>query len=633
MLYAIAHVSKSESPMPLIEMARLMAKGLETNWCVIFINSTLDQELKPTWLNEVADKVRFLGGQIKILIEPAAVTSIKKVIDESEPVKIIVFTKPSYFSCFNRARYITSKLQAIYPEADVILTQIQKRKRKLLQVNNSLKNNFSFLYPYILVLAWSIGSLIFGWMVSRYVGYKSVGFIFLLVTLFLGLKTTLGLILMYSALTSMGWYLFLIPNNDVTIEDVIFGAVSFFAGCVIGTLAFRIKRREGFLWLHQNNLAFLYDVTKIIADSRNLEATVAEIYPKIKLHMKGQVALILLKEQDQLVPLSLERGWWLKDSKNIEVANWCISQGKESGISTEFFSKADAYYIPMNGREKVVGVLSFLPDHFYPLTFETKSGLNAIAHQLALLIERDLFLENFKKVFRLEEAEKLHQTILNSISHELKTPLTALAGFATLLQDPDKALSRDQAKLISSEIQANVERLNRIVSHLLDSSRLQSGALDLNKQWCTPTEIFEDLLSSLPKNISSSIEVQCSENVPAIYADQNLILQCLSNLILNAVAYGHGPENIKIGANSSEDSYVQLWVSDRGPGVPKDLQERIFDRFYRLPGSPTGGSGLGLYLVKQIVELHGGSIDYQINPEGGSIFTISIYSEGFEDVR
>jgi two-component system sensor histidine kinase KdpD len=223
---------------------------------------------------------------------------------------------------------------------------------------------------------------------------------------------------------------------------------------------------------------------------------------------------------------------------------------------------------------------------------------------------------------QLKESERLHQTILDSISHEIRTPLTAIIGASTALQDDKIAQSIDtRSELIRELIDAS-ERLNLVVENLLDTSRLNSGMLKLKQEWCDPKDIISVTLESLDKTLKShKIEISTDSSLPLIFVDFHLIAQVLSNLIRNAAVATPTGGVIRVESKSTMDSF-DFVVMDSGPGIPDDTLGKVFERFYRIAGTPTGGTGLGLWLAKNIIELHGGKISVHNRTNGGAVFTI-----------
>lgn len=623
MLIIIAEAPLTISPSAFIEHVKNFTQN--SNFLIILIKTKHSTPMLEREIETLSTESLLKGGEVITVQNPGAQTSIENIILERKPEKILIyaFFKPTYRKI--KTPYYFSKLKNKFNtlEIQLISIPISIFEKPLL---SQYPKVLTALKPFGTSFLFALGNLFLGYLLSLLVGYKAIGSIFLLTTLIYSFRSTFAPILLFSFSTFFGWYLLLVPKNTTnhisSAEDLIFFIVSLSVGCLIASLVYRVKKREDFLWQHQRSLRFLYEITTDIANSQNLEACMALIFPKIKEHLNGEVAVILKKE-DSFIPLSLNRGWWLRDKQSMELAKWSFENVREVGLSTNFYPYSSALFIPMQGADGVVGTLSFKPLENKFIKQDTKTNLYAIAHQLGLFIERDMFLENFKKTILLEESEKLHQTIFNSLSHELKTPIMALSGYTDILIKNNPGLTENKQKEIFEDVKENVWRLNQIVTNLLDSSRIHSGRIQPNLDWYDPLEIIEFSVDNHRLLQSNPYTISCPEDLPPIYVDFGLIVHCMENLITNAVLYGKG-KNITIGATIENQKNLSFFVSDEGEGIDKMYHKNLFDRFYRVPGSPAGGSGLGLFLIKQVVDLHGGHVKYIENTPRGAKFMINL---------
>lgn len=224
-----------------------------------------------------------------------------------------------------------------------------------------------------------------------------------------------------------------------------------------------------------------------------------------------------------------------------------------------------------------------------------------------------------------ENTIKLYNTLLNSLSHELRTPISTILGAVDTLKE--SKLNESQQFQLLDEIDIASERLNRQVENLLNMSRLESGMLKLKLDWCDINDLVNSVIQKLSLSSSNhSIDFANNEKLPLFKLDAGIMDQVLYNLIHNAVQYTPDGSTIKIQAAYDLACFIMV-VSDNGPGFPKQEIANAFDKFYRLPHSKTGGSGLGLSIVKGFVEAHGGTVILENSENGGAIFTIKIMTE------
>jgi two-component system sensor histidine kinase KdpD len=227
-----------------------------------------------------------------------------------------------------------------------------------------------------------------------------------------------------------------------------------------------------------------------------------------------------------------------------------------------------------------------------------------------------------EKAKLLAESERLSKTLLDSMSHEIRTPIAAIksaTGNLAELLDSDTEMRREMI----AEIQEATERLNRLVGNVIEASRLESGAVVPRFNECDVGELLHVALADVEKELSAhQVAVRIQPDLPVVPMDFVLMQQAITNLLSNAALHTRPGTAIEVAARLSGQRVI-LSVADRGPGIPADCLPRIFDKFYRVPNSRTGGTGLGLSLVKGFVEAQGGQVTAENRPGGGVTFAIS----------
>jgi len=225
------------------------------------------------------------------------------------------------------------------------------------------------------------------------------------------------------------------------------------------------------------------------------------------------------------------------------------------------------------------------------------------------------------------KAIKLYNTLLNSLSHELRTPISTIIGAIDTIKDNQTKLSDSNRNELYSEIEIASNRLNRQVENLLSMSRLEAGFIQPKKDWCDLNElVFTTIKDNKDEANNHKIEFNPNENLPLFKLDSGLTEQILYNLIHNAIQ--HTPENstIKIEVGNNETNCI-IEISDNGKGFPQNEINLVFDKFYRLNNTSTGGTGLGLSIVKGFTEAMSGQVRLENLPQDGAKFTIEIPCE------
>ena len=274
----------------------------------------------------------------------------------------------------------------------------------------------------------------------------------------------------------------------------------------------------------------------------------------------------------------------------------------------------------------------FIPPRFTFTVGTTEDRLLLLMYFIVALVHGVLTIkirQVQKEVRKREEkanAVKFYNTLLNSLSHELRTPITTIIGATDNLLNAGKLSEKDKSDLLS-EISIASMRLNQQVENLLSMSRLESGVFQIKKDWCDVRELVYTMLQHLEPAISNyPVTVSIPDNLPLVKLDFGLIQQSLKNLVGNVIQ--HTPDGTTITINSNhEGGRLVITVSDSGKGFPQSEIGRVFDKFYRVSGSHPGGTGLGLSIVRGFVEAHQGTVTLQNLPTRGARFTIDIPAE------
>ena len=224
-----------------------------------------------------------------------------------------------------------------------------------------------------------------------------------------------------------------------------------------------------------------------------------------------------------------------------------------------------------------------------------------------------------------KDSERLRKTLLDCVSHELKTPLAAIdAASQELLRLAPDAGQTEMFRELAGEIHDGSNRLNRVVNNLLDMNRLESGVIRPKYEWCDVRELLQSAIDVEQESINGrDVRLDVAEDIPLVLVDHTLLEQAVAKLLANAGT--HTPLRLPIEMDAEyQDGQLLISVSDRGPGVPTESADRIFEKFYRGDDHKTGGLGLGLSIARGFVEAHGGKLTAENRDGGGARFTISL---------
>jgi two-component system sensor histidine kinase KdpD len=306
------------------------------------------------------------------------------------------------------------------------------------------------------------------------------------------------------------------------------------------------------------------------------------------------------------------------------VAQWVFDHRQRAGLGTDTLPGASALYLPLIAAANSVGVVGILPEPAAePFSPEQIHVLESFANQTAMALERSFLAEEAQKALMAAERESLRSTLLSSVSHDLRTPLAAITGAATTLLQQDEVLDPDDRDELLQTIWEEAEHLNRIIRNVLDMTRLESGAIQVTREWQSLEEIVGAATNLMSGQFRDHpLTIVLPPDLQLIPCDGLLIEQVLRNLLENAVKYTPAGSAITLSAVAGEQE-VLIKVADQGPGIPPADVERIFEKFVR--GKHAGGGvGLGLAICRGIVAAHGGRIWAENQPGGGAMFTFTL---------
>lgn len=626
LMVAVSHSPYSER---LIRATRRLAFNLDAPWIAVHIDNGV--RLSDDDQNQLAKNLalaRELKGEVVTTSDTEIVEALKRIARQRNVTHIVVGrpTKRPIRDLVEGGNLLDRLVgESWETDIHVIRHDDVPVYKPRFRIDMDFEKGF---LPYWNTFCALFAVGLFGGFVEPLIGYRAVGFIFLLCVLIVGRKTSLGPVLMAAGLSAIIWNFFFIPPRLTftisTPEDFIMCLTYLVVAVITGTLTNRLRQNERLIRDREERTGILYEVLNDIAGSREKAEFLTKVCARMDNALKGICGVVLRTREGQLgVDATHRYGVYLSEKEHA-VAQWAFDNRKIAGWSTETLSQSKSLYIPLEGNSEIVGVFVYTPDKLRKLSVEQENLLFSVCAQLGASIERRFVDRRLRETERLQESEKLHQTLLNSISHEMRTPLTAIMGSGEALLQESASNSPSQRKVLAQELLHAGERLNRVIENLLDMSRLESGTLAIKPEWHVLQDVVGVVLSRLRKNLDGrEVKVAIPDDLPLLYVDFKLFEHALTNLIYNATVYTPPASEISVSGRMRDDK-IQILVEDRGPGIPPGSLEKLFEKFYRLPGSPTGGTGLGLSIAKSIVEFHKGRITAENREGGGARFIIEL---------
>jgi two-component system sensor histidine kinase KdpD len=341
---------------------------------------------------------------------------------------------------------------------------------------------------------------------------------------------------------------------------------------------------------------------------------------------ESQVAVLLPNAEGKLEVREARPPGLQLDDKEQSVAQWVYDLGQMAGIGTDTLPSAKLLYVPLLASRGVAGALALKPAQPERLLIpEQLHLLEALAQQAALALEVDRLSEESRRQELQIETERLRSSILSSVSHDLRTPLAAITGAASSLLDDDSRLGESNRRELTQTIYDEAERLGRLVNNLLEVTRLEAGAMRINKELQPLDEPIGAACSRLERQLEGrQVTITLPPGLPMVPIDGVLMEQVFFNLLENATKYTPAGSPLEVTASLRKED-VLVEISDHGPGLAEDERERIFEKFYRgREHAAAGGAGLGLTVCKGVVQAHGGRMWASNRTGGGAIFSFTI---------
>lgn len=417
-------------------------------------------------------------------------------------------------------------------------------------------------------------------------------------------------------------FFFVPPRLTFAVSDtqyLVTFAVMLVVAIVISTLTARIRQQAETAMIREQRTSALYSLSKELACNLDEQSIIATGLRHIRAVFDCEAELFLAGKDGTLQACTTPQAAFPFDSG---VALWVHENRCAAGLGTNTLPGMAALYVPIVGARQPLGVIAVCPNRKSRFASpEQQKLLEAFGNQMALAFERAL-LSAENELSRLQvKTEQLRNSLLSSVSHDLRTPLATITGAASSILGATDRMNLETCRAMVDEIYHESIRLNRLVANLLDMTKLQSANLEIKKQLHPLEEIVGASLSCMEDRLSKhQIKTGIPTDLPFIRVDAILIQQLLVNLIENAVKYTPDGSIIEISATSS-GNHVTVFVADNGPGIPEALHKKVFEMFFREPHNSVSGTGLGLAICAGIMEAHGGSIKLENRQGGGSVFS------------
>jgi two-component system sensor histidine kinase KdpD len=627
----LACIGPHEGTEQTVRTAARLAGQLNVRWHAVYVETPRLQRLDGAQRDRILAVIKLaaeLGAQTAVLTGSDAA---QELVRQAQTLNCATLVLGRPRSRTGLGRTMTRRLALLAPGLDIVEVGRADHARRLARVvqhvpDEETDSAWHTGWPRYAAAAFgSLAITVLATPLRAYFDLANIVMLFLLGTVLVAVKLGRGPAALAAFFNVAAFDFFFVPPRlSFAVSDVQYlmtFAVMLLVGLLTGQLTAGLRFQARIAASRERRAQLLFELTRELSGAL-LGIQVTELgATAVQRHFGGHALVLATGTSEQLqFPSSLPPGF------DASVADWTFRNQQPAGLATSTLAAQPWHYVPLKAPMRVRGVLALCPAQpRWLLIPEQVQQLDTLARQIAIALERVHYVDIAQQAVVEMESERLRNALLAAISHDVRTPLTALIGLAESLRQSRPPLAGAQADAVQA-LAEQARELNTLVNNLLEMARLQSGTVNLRLDWQSVEEVVGSAIrAARPALGDLAVQTCLPADLPLVEFDAVLIERVLVNLLENAAKYGAAP--ILITARATADSLV-LSVRDHGPGLPAALQGReqtLFEKFTRGESeSVKSGVGLGLAICKAVMDAHQGRISAGNTPQGGAEFTFTL---------
>jgi len=610
----------------LVRHASRVAQRRHLPWSLVHVdNGTVRDEQSRLRLQNAQQLAERLGGEVVLLrAGEVAKTLIQHAAERRASLLLVGQSRPSLRRRLFGGGLAARLLRQAHGLEINVLDNDHEHPQSRLRTTPTL-----VWFDYLLALVATLLASALAWAVSSILPLPNISLVFLAAVLLVAVRSSLGPALACAALSFLTYdFLFIPPNFSFAIqreEDVLTLLFFLLMAALTGNLAARQRRQLQALRDTQEETTELLDLSRKLTAATDRQAVISAAAQ----HLNGWSDLQLcLLNRDGQGGWKVETGGPLEFSESERAAaDWAWQHDQPAGMGTGTLPFGRWWWWPLSVEDGPLALLGVCAKEGQTLSGQRRRLLTALSQPLAQALARAQLADDLEAARLHGETEQLRSALLASVSHDLRTPLTAMRGSIDSLLALGEAIPLEDRRELLEGTRDEAERLDRYIQNLLDMTRLGHGALKLARDWVAPADIVGSSLNRLRAVLAPlQVSTDVPSELPLLFVHAALIEQALVNVLENAARFSPAHGRLQLSAGASEDE-IFFTVSDEGPGIPEDERAKIFDMFYTAARGDRGGqgTGLGLAICQGMVGAHGGRISVADGIDGrGTSITLHL---------
>ncbi|MBL8226559.1 MAG: sensor histidine kinase KdpD [Chromatiales bacterium] len=619
----------------LVRSAKRLADGLDAEWTVVYVETPALRRMTEAQRNRRVELLRLaesLGAETVTLDGPTVADALLEYLATRNATRVLVGAPSRQGPLRWLRRSLAAELVARAPGVDILV--IGRADAGPVETRPFPAADPSGRDPdwgrYALALGGTAACTLVAAAMFPYFELVNIVMVYLLGSAVIGLRLGRGPAIAAALANVMAFdFCFVPPRFTFAVGDVeyfVTFAVMLAVSLIVAQLMASVRQQTRVAGARERRTALLYAMGRELASTRGSGQMAAVAIRHVSEVFASRTAVLLPGPEGRLQrPLpagSVVAGF----EADLSVAQWVMDHGRSAGLGTDTLPGAPAVYVPLPGTGGPLGVLAVLPSNRRRILLpEQRALLDTFAGTIGLALERATLGEAAETARVAAEAEGIRNTLLASISHDLRTPLAAIAGAAGALRSQASRLPEPQRAQLAQTIEATARRMADTIANVLELSRLEAGGLALQPAEQSLHELVGTAVGALASRlVTHHVDVHVPGDLPALRVDGPLIVRLLQNLLENALTHTPAGTRVTVTA-AAAGSGVTIDVADDGPGLPPGDAERLFGKFQRgRDEGATPGVGLGLAICREIARLHGGNVVAMVRPGGGALFRVTL---------